>query len=111
MCYWWCCKPYSPLWIFHCTNILSSQPGSSYPTLSLPLPPDAGDLGEAPLSMPKANPIDSGAASQDHLVALQPCDLSGLDLDGNPTSIELPKLQMTQSFIDLLCVAVLVGSA
>lgn len=37
-------------------------------------------------------------------------DLNGLDLDGNPVSIELPKLQTTQSFIDLLHVAVLEGS-
>ena len=41
---------------------------------------------------------------------MDPDPLEGLDLDGNAASIQLPKLQTTQSFINLICVAVLEGS-
>ena len=94
----------------HSPAPLSRPPSPDLPTPSSPVPPDASDIGEAHPSTPEANPIDSGDASRDHLAALQPDDLNGLDLDGNPASIELPKLQTTQSFIDLLRVAVLEGS-
>jgi hypothetical protein len=77
----------------------------------LPIPPDTDDFGDpyVPAPTPEANPPNSGAASLDPLT-YQPNELTGLDSDGNPASIELPKLQMTQSFIDFLWVAILEGS-
>ena len=74
-------------------------------------PPDTGDLGgpndHAPV--PGTNSLEVGGASLDPQT-YRPDELRGLDSDGNPASIELPKLQTTQRFIDLLREAVLEGS-
>ena len=59
--------------------------------------------------MSGTNPPEAGGASLNPLT-YRPDELRGLDADGNPSSIELPKLQTTQQFIDLLREAVLEGS-
>ena len=55
------------------------------------------------------NSLEVGGASLDPQT-YRPDELTGLDSDRNSASIELPKLQTTQHFIDLLREAILEGS-
>ena len=77
----------------------------------LPTPFDTGGSGDPydNATMSGTNAPETGGVSLDPL-AYRPDKLRGLDSDGNPAGIELPKLQTTQRFIDLLREAVLEGS-
>ena len=90
-----------------------SPPGRAQSVSSSPVPPEAdtGGFGDQDISEPTTasqhGHPDLGAVP---LESMDPDPLEGLDLDGNAASIQLPKLQTTQSFIDLIRVAVLEGS-
>ena len=80
------------------------------PPLS-PTPPDTGGSG-GPYNletMSGTNPPEAGGASLNPRT-YRPDELRGLDSEGHPASIELPKLQTTQQFIDLMREAVLESS-